>query len=221
MMMARDFVLDDIPPLKTSDTGLKAIAWMEEFKVSHLPIINDEDYLGLITEDDVYRNNMPEEALGAHGLSLQKPFVRAEDHFLEVIRCFQEWELTLLPILDEQGKYMGCITLSNLMQGMARLKGVNEPGAVLVLQVLDRDYSLGQMAQLVESNDAKVLSVSVMGVPDSSELEVHLKINRTDLSAIVATFVRFNYNVAGTFQAQRDSNLDDRFGLLMRYLDMD
>jgi hypothetical protein len=73
----------------------------------------------------------------------------------------------------------------------------------------------------VESNDAKVLSVSVMGVPDSSELEVHLKINRTDLSAIVATFVRFNYNVAGTFQAQRDSNLDDRFGLLMRYLDMD
>lgn len=221
MMMARDLVLDDIPPLKTSDTGLKAIAWMEEFKVRHLPIINHEDYLGLITEEDIYQNNKPEEPLGSHGLSLQKPYVRAEDHFLEVIRWFQEWELTVLPVLDEQGKYMGCITLSNLMQGMAQLKGVNEPGAVLVLQVLDRDYSLGQMAQLVESNDAKIISVSIMGIPNSSELEVHLKINRTDLSAIIATFVRYNYTIAGTFHAQRDNNMDDRFGLLMRYLDMD
>ena len=75
-MIAKDLISDVIPLLKTSDTAQTALNWMEIFHVSHLPIVNNVDYLGLISDSDIYDLNMPDEAVGNHKLSLQRPFVR-------------------------------------------------------------------------------------------------------------------------------------------------
>ena len=53
-MLARELVSDIISPLHTSDTAQKALSWMEIYKVSHLPIVNEKKFLGLISESDIY-----------------------------------------------------------------------------------------------------------------------------------------------------------------------
>ena len=63
-MLAEDLLSNVIPALKTSDTGLDALNWMEVFRVSHLPIVNNADFLGLISDSDIYDLNKAEEPLG-------------------------------------------------------------------------------------------------------------------------------------------------------------
>lgn len=220
-MIAEEVISKEIPPLKTSDTGLKAVSWMEEFKISHLPIVNHTDLLGLVTEEDIYNLNAPEEPLGNHHLSLTRPFVRNHQHIYEVIKLVAELNLSVVPVLDDQNKYLGLITISDLVKHLASLSAIKDHGGIIVLELNERDYDLSQIARIVESNDCKVLSVYVNTIPDSTKIEVTLKINRTDLRAVLATFTRFNYLVKASYmETGYDEDLNKRFDLLMNYLNI-
>ncbi len=219
-MIAADLLSAEIPPLRTSDNGLKALTWMEEFKLEHLPIVNHLEYLGLFSEEDLYKMNAPEEALGAHELSLPKPHVLAQDHILEVLKFANQWQLSAVPVLNDQKHYLGMITLKDLVEGLAKIKGVQEPGAIIVLEVLNRDYSLSQIAQIVESNDAKITSVFLSETNEKGQMEVHIKLNVSDITGILATFERYSYQIKGSYFGTGRDDLDDRYDLLMNYLNM-
>jgi acetoin utilization protein AcuB len=218
-MIAEQLLSKEIPPLRTSDSGLKALGWMEEFRISHLPIVNHLDFLGVISEEDIYDLNAPEEPLGNHQLSLTRPYVRSHQHIYEVIKQVADLNLSIIPVLNAKDQFLGVITLPDLIKHMASLSSIKDAGGIIILELNERDYNLSQIAHIVESNDCKVLSVYASSVPDSTKLEVALKVNRTDLRAILATFHRFNYVVKASFQeSEQDESLKQRFDMLMNYL---
>jgi CBS domain-containing protein len=221
-MVAADLISDNIPSLKTSDTGQVALNWMEIFRVSHLPIVNNLDFLGLISDSDIYDMNQPEEAIGNHELTLLKPYVRDNQHLFEVIGIAARLKLTVIPVLDEKNHYLGVITSSDLIRHMASLTSLEQPGGIIVLEMTDRDYSLSQIAQIIESNNIKVLSMYITSPADSTKLEVTLKVNETDLLPVVRTFERYNYDVKTWITANEslDRFYSERFDLLMKYLNM-
>jgi CBS domain-containing protein len=221
LFLARDLISDDIPPLKTSDTGMKALAWMDEFHVTHLPIVNHTEFLGLISETDVLDLNNPHEPIGAHSLALNNPFVRDYQHFYDVLKVISTLKLTLVPVLDENDKYLGIIPLSKLLGELANMASIKEPGGLLVLELNIHDYSLSEIARIVESNDCKILSLYISSPIDSTKLEVTLKINRTDLSAVIQTFERYNYTLKASFhESIVNEDLNERFEGLMNFLDL-
>ncbi len=221
-MVAADLISDNIPSLKTSDTGQVALNWMEIFKVSHLPIVNNLDFLGLISDSDIYDMNQPEEAIGNHELTLLKPYVRDNQHLFEVIGIAARLKLTVIPVLDENNHYLGVITSSDLIRHVASLSSLEQPGGIIVLEMTDRDYSLSQIAQIIESNNIKVLSMYITSPADSTRLEVTLKVNETDLLPVIRTFERYNYDVKTWITANDslDRFYSERFDLLMKYLNM-
>jgi CBS domain-containing protein len=220
-MIAEELISNEIPPLKTSDTGLKALGWMEEFKISHLPIVNHTDFLGMVSEEDIINYNAPEEALGGYQLSLSQPFVRNTQHIYEVIKIVAELNLSVIPVLDENQKYLGLITMKDLVKNLANLSSIRDPGGIIVLEVNERDYSLSQIAQIVESNDCKILSCYVNTIPDSTLMNVVVKVNRTDLRNVLATFTRYNYIIKGSYmETGSQDDMRDRFDMLMNYLDI-
>ena len=221
-MLARDLYNDMIAPLKTSDTGEMALAMMEDLRVSHLPIVNDEKLLGVISEQDIYDLNAPEQPLGNHKLSLVRPYVMHMQHLYEVIRVAAAEKLSLVPVLDEKEAYLGSITLMRLIAAMAEAASVRQPGGVIVLEVSDHDYSLSEISRIIESNDAKILSSYIATFPESTKLEVTIKVNRIDLSAIIQTFNRYNYIITASFseESQWDELLNSRYELLMNYLNI-
>ncbi len=220
-MLAKDLITDDIPPLKPSDTGLMAINWMDEFKVSHLPIVKNHEYLGLISDTDILDYDITDDELGKCKISLIRPYVLESQHVYEVIKMISTMKLTVLPVLDEQLNYIGLIPATILIQQFATLAATREPGGIIVLEMNNHDYTLAQIAQIVESNDGKILSSYVNHIPDSTKMEVTLKINREDLSGIIQTFYRYNYNVKASFhQSEFRDDMKNRFDSFMNYLNI-
>ncbi len=221
-MVASDLISEIIPALKTSDTGQTALNWMEIFRISHLPIVNNQDFLGLISDTDIYDMNQPEEPIGNHELTLLKPYVTTGQHLFEVIGLASQLKLSVVPVLDDDNHYKGVITVNDLVSNIAKISSMDQRGGIIVLEMIERDYSLSQIAQIVESNNVKVMSMYITSPPESTRLEVTLKVNSTDLLSVIRTFERYNYNVKTWVTA--DDSLDrfysERFDLLMKYLNM-
>lgn len=220
-MIASELITDEIPPLKTSDTGIRALSWMDELKVSHLPIVNNLEFLGLISDTDILDLNKPEEPIGNHRLSLVRPFVKEEEHLFEVLKLVQHMKLTLVPVLDAENHYLGVITLPSLITKFSEMSSVSEPGGIIVLELNLADYSMSEIAQIVESNDGKILSSYITSKADSNKLEVTLKINKTDLSGVLQTFYRYDYSVKATFhQSEFNDDVRNRFDSFMNFINM-
>jgi len=221
-MVAKDLISQVIPSLKTSDSGQTALNWMEIFRISHLPIVNNQDFLGLISDSDIYDMNQPEEPIGNHSLTLLKPYVKTEQHLFEVIGLASRLKLTVVPVLDENSHYKGVITTTDLVRYLAGISSMDQPGGIIVLELIERDYSLSQIAQIVEGNNVKVLSMYITSPPDSTRLEVTIKLNTNDLTSVIRTFERYNYEVKTwvTSDDEMDRFYSERFDLLMKYLNM-
>jgi acetoin utilization protein AcuB len=221
-MVAKDLISDVVPSLKTSDSGQTALNWMEIFRISHLPIVNNLDFLGLISDTDIYDMNQPEEPIGNHTLTLLKPFVTTEQHLFEVIGLASRLKLSVVPVLDEKSHYKGVITTTDLVRNLAGISSMDQPGGIIVLELIERDYSLSQIAQIVEGNNIKVLSMYVTSPPDSTKLEVTIKVNTNDLVSVIRTFERYNYDVKTwvTSDDSMDRFYSERFDLLMKYMNI-
>lgn len=219
-MVAKDLISEAIPPLKTSDTGQTALNWMEMFRISHMPIVNNQDFLGLISDADIYDMNQPNEPIGNHELTLLQPYVLVDQHIFEVIGLASRLKLSIVPVLDSKNHYKGVITTTDLVRHIAGLSSLDQPGAIIVLELIERDYSLSQIAQIIEGNNAKVLSMYINSAPESTKMEVTLKLNTSELASIIRTFERYNYEVKTwvTNSDSMDRFYSERFDLLMKYL---
>jgi len=221
-MVAKDLISEVIPSLKTSDLGQAALNWMEIFRISHLPIVNNQEFLGLISDTDIYDMNQPDEPIGNHSLTLFKPYVTTEQHIFEVIGLASRLKLSVIPVLDSKNHYKGVITSNDLIRHIAGISSMDQPGGIIVIELIERDYSLSQIAQIVEGNNVKVLSMYVTSSPGSTKLEVTLKVNTGELVSVIRTFERYNYEVK-TWVTDNDSMdrfYSERFDLLMKYLNI-
>jgi acetoin utilization protein AcuB len=219
-MVAKDLISEVIPSLKTSDLGQTALNWI--FRISHLPIVNNQDFLGLISDADIYDMNKPEEPIGNHALTLMKPYVTSDQHIFEIIGLASRLKLSVVPVLDKNDHFKGVITTSDLIRHIAGISSMDQPGGIIVLELIERDYSLSQIAQIVESNNVKVLSMYITSPPESTKLEVTLKVNTGDLVSVIRTFERYNYEVKTwvTTDDSMDRFYSERFDHLMKYLNI-
>jgi acetoin utilization protein AcuB len=221
MIIAQNLISQDIHPLKTSDTGELALKWMDEHKIHHLPIVNNAQLLGVIAETDILDSSNIHDPVGSYSLSLLRPFVLSNEHIYEVIKTITSLKLSILPVVDTQQNYLGIITLETLVVKIAEMASIVEPGGLIVLNVNIHDYSLSQIAQIVEGNDAKILSSYITSTQDSTKTEVTLKVNREDLSPILQTFYRYNYTVVATYHhSEYEEDLKRKLESFMNYLNM-
>ena len=219
-MIARALISQMIDPLKTSDTGHYALSVMADFHIKHLPIVNDTLLLGLVSEEDILDHD-PDEALGSYQLSLNKPLVSEEDHPFDVMSIMSEFGLTTIPVINQEGSYVGMITLEDLLHYYAKSYSFTEPGSIIVLSILKRDYSLAEISQIIESENSAILSTFISEDVNSSNVFVTIKVNKQDISGIISSFERYEYDVKATFtESDFEDTLKERYDLLMSYLNV-
>jgi acetoin utilization protein AcuB len=220
-MLAIELVADIIPPVSTMDTIQKVVDRMAEFRIRHLPIVNEEQFIGLIAEDDLIEHTDYQAPVSVLTLSLTNPYVRGEQHIYDVIRIFHEQQLTVVPVLDDKNKYLGLISINSLTEYFAQLTSVSQPGGIIVLEINNKNNSLAHMAQIVESDNAQILSSYIRSFADSTRMEVTLKVNKQDISAILSTFLRYEYTIKATFNHSGEvDNSRERYDSLMNYLNL-
>lgn len=218
-MKAKDLITDEIPPLKHTDTGEIALRWMDEFKVSHLPVLKNDNYVGLISESDILDKMDIHETLDILFDHLPRPYVKENAHIYEVLYRVAEHKISVIPVLAEDESYLGCTSIHQLITLIANTGSIKESGGIIVLEVNQIDYSLAQIAQIVESNGAKILSSYIMSSSDSTKLEVTLKINQVELGRIIQTFERYDYTISASYQkSEFDDDLQNRYDALLNFL---
>jgi CBS domain-containing protein len=220
-MTAKDLITDEIPPLKHTDSGEIALRWMDEFKVTHLPVLKNGNFVGLISESDILDKMDLEKTLDKLFEHLPRPYVKGNAHIYEVLFKVAEQKISVVPILDEDESYLGCTSIHQLVTMIANTGSIKESGGIIVLEVNRNDYSLAQIAQIVESNNAKILSSYIMSSPDSSKIDITLKINQVELDRILRTFERYDYVISASYQKSNfDDDLQHRFDSLINFLNI-
>jgi acetoin utilization protein AcuB len=218
-MRVLDFVKDEVPPLKFSDTIEKALQWMEEFKVRHLPVTDGKEFHGIISENSLL--DCEDETGNIGDLKKEMQFISVIDtaHPLLVFQLVHENHLTILPVLNQKNEYTGTLTVESLLEVVASLTSSNEVGSVIMVEVGVRDYSMSQIAQIIESNDAKILASFVTPLADSNKLQITLKLSRSDIRAIIRSFERYDYDVTSMVaRGEHKDELSDRYDELMNFL---
>lgn len=217
-MLAIELVTDAVLPVHSGDTVQTVIDRMVEFRVRHLPVINEQQFIGLVAEGDLLQHDH-QDPVSSLTLSLMTSYVSEDQHIYDVIRLFHEQQLTIVPVLSAAKNYLGVVTLNSMNNYFAEITAVDAPGGILVLEIDSKNNSMAHMAQIVESDNAQVLSSYVRSFPHSTRMEVTLKLNKQDISAINAAFIRYDYDVKAMFN-HNDDNDDsmDRYNSFMNYL---
>jgi acetoin utilization protein AcuB len=221
-LLAKELITDIIPVLKPEDKGQTALNWMDTFRVSHLPVVKEEEYLGLISDKFIDDLNLNDEVLDRYIIQLHTPHIHENQHIVEAASAMYKLGVTVLPVVNDVHTYKGCIILPDISREFARMLSLDEPGGVIILNIPDQSYSLSQISQIVESNDTRLLSLFALKPVNSDMLQVTIKLNKVDLSGVIRTFERYDYQIASVFMD--DSMLhdlyEDRLEQFIRYLNI-
>ena len=221
-MIAKNLISEAVPVILLSDTGQKALSCMEVFRVSHLPVVRENAYAGLISDRFIEDLNLTDTVLESYAGQFTSQHVHPSQHIYEVASIMYKHGLSLLPMVDDDHIYLGSITLTDLSRHLSKLMSASEPGGVIVLQTSGNSYSASQISQIVEGNDARILSLVVNRPEDAENLEITIKIDKVDLSSVIQTFTRYGYNISAVYMD--DSMLhgmyEDRVELLIRYMNI-
>lgn len=219
-MLAKEIITQELDTLRTSDTGEEALGLMSLHNVRHLPIVNNEVLLGVLGESDIVTHNL-EEAVGSYRLSLPAAVARHNDHIFEVMDRMAEYDLTVIPVIDDREAYIGSISLESLLSYFASTYSFDEPGSIVVIETDRANYSMVEISRIVEEESAAILTSMLTFEDNSSRVAVTLKINKQDISRIIASFIRYDYTIRGTFtEAQYTDTLQERYDSLIHYLNI-
>ena len=220
-MIAKNLINYMIPPLKVTDEISKASLWMEELRLSELPVTDQGKFLGLYTEGLLYDQPVDQSTtVGDCPLEGRESIVHHDSHYYDVLKTAYANGVRLVAVRDDQDQYIGVISIEDIVEAFARTLSVNTPGAILVLSLNQRDYVLSDICRIIELNEAKVLSSQTLHHSDETEkLTLTLKINKEEVSHIISSLEAKGYHVSESFNK---SPLNDRdkeyFDGLMNYL---
>ena len=220
-MLTIDLINNNIPRLQLKDTVSKALQLISDFRVTHLPVVQDEKFLGLISEDDLLdqeESKMPMELM-------QEFFIQAavhdNEHFLNAVTCSNQVDSTVVPVINEENELLGVITTNDLLKTLGNFAGTNEIGGIIVLEMERSQFAISEISRIVESNDATILHLNTTVHAETGMLTVTLHINKKEIAAVVATFERYEYDIAYSFGDESfESEIENNYQHLMTYLEI-
>lgn len=220
-MITKDYIKDFIPPLKITDTAVRALQWMQSFNLNHLPVVDGVKFVGIITENELMKCEDKSLTLEQLKLSYMKEFIFDTQYIYDALEFVTLKGLDIVPVINKDGQYRGLLTLVDIIDCFAQTSSVKTPGGIIILQVPVKSYSLQDIARIIESNGAMILSTSLNQLDDPVNYELTVKTDKLDLTRVLAGLYRFDYNVIASYQSSELSNdLEDRYKAFMTYMNV-
>jgi acetoin utilization protein AcuB len=220
-MLTIDLINNNIPRLQLQDSIIKAVQLVNDFRVTHLPVVSEDTYLGLLSEEDLLDaedEKMTVEVLQQYFLQAA---VKDNMHFLNAVNVSIQFDTNIVPVINEEGELAGVISTIDLLKTLGNFAGANEIGGIIVLEMERSQFAISEISRIVESNDCTILHLNTNSDAVTGMLTVTLHINKREISAVVATFERFEYDVIYYFGNENFENeIHSNYRHLMNYLDI-
>lgn len=216
-MLTRDLISNSIPYLHKEDKVYHALQLMNDYHVAHLPVVENNSYLGIISEEQLLQSD-DSTILNDLPISDGATSVQANDHFLKAIHTAVVNKLSVVPVVEEK-QLLGIVTYNDLLRNASNFMSLNEPGALIVLEMDTRNYSFTEINRIVESNDAQITQLNTFTDPETGISQVTIRVSKLEVSDIISTFQRYEYNVKYYFGEELFENeLRTNYDNLMNYL---
>lgn len=203
--------------LPTSLAVVKEIFAQHAF--THLPIVDQGVFLGNIALDDAVTINS-NSTLNDNRMVFLPFFARNTMDWFEVLEIFSKHETNLVPVLSPKNHYLGYIWFDDILDYFNQTPFLKESGNVIVVEKNIFDYSLSQVSQIVEVNNAKLLGVFVSKIKDNNA-QITLKMIGTNLTEIIQSFRRYGYEIVSEHTEDKYlTELKDRSAYLDKYLNI-
>ncbi|MGI9191799.1 MAG: CBS domain-containing protein [Chitinophagaceae bacterium] len=220
-MSIQALLVHDLPILQLSDTVQHALQCMHEFRVQHLAVVDRDQYIALVNEDDLLDYDDEEKPLGQTPCLQVRPMAPELAHPLQAVRLMKDMQLTVLPVCDEGGALLGVLTRERMFDYLANHQAFQREGAVVVLNMDPRQYSVAELARICESNKLQLTFLFQETLPESGRLFITFCVNQRDVHALLATLERFNYTVEGVWAGEESNEeVQANYNALMHYLNM-
>jgi len=214
-----NYITNDFKPIDSQETIAAVKDFLVDFEFSHFPIVEDGIYIGSISAEDV-ETFEEEKKVADYKYALETFFIRTNALWLEVLEVFAKNHSNLIPVLDENNKYVGYYEMEDIINFFHQTPFIKEQGAIVKIRKGILDYSMSQITQIVESNNGKLLGLFI-SESDIDSVEVTIKISSGAINEIIQTFRRYNYEIIS--EHHEDSyitNLKERSDYLDKYLNM-
>ncbi len=220
-MLAKDLINKNIPRLRLQDSVGKALQLINDFRISHLPVVADDKFLGLVGEDDLLDAEDDKLSIEVLHDSFVLASVKENVHFLNAVNISIQYDTTVVPVVSADDDFAGVITIPDLLKMLGNFAGANEIGGLIVLEMERHQFAISEISRIVESNDCTILHLNTTADPLSGLLTVTLHINKREISSVVATFLRYEYTVTRSFGNETSENeITGNYRNLMNYLDI-
>ncbi len=220
-MLTIELINNNIPRLQLQDTVGKALQLTNDFRVSHLPVVSEENFLGLISEEDLIDTGdekMPIEFLEKHFV---KASVQDNVHFLNAVNISAQFETNIVAVINPENEFAGVITTQDLLKTLGNFAGANEIGGIIVLEMERSQFAISEISRIVESNDCSILHLNTTTNEITGLLTVTIHINKREIAIVVSTFERYEYDVIYFFGNEKFENeIHNNYRHLMNYLDI-
>ena len=218
-MLTRELISPSLPILHLSDKVFNALQMMNDCHVSHLAVNADGKYVGMVNEEGLMQAPDDTAEIGEMKENFPTFFVNANDHFLKALQLAVENRLSVIPVIDDNKELLGVVSYREMLKKASEFMNVKDPGGLIVLEMENNNYSFSEISRLVETNDAQITQLNTSADPQTGLMQVTIKINKTEISDIVATFQRYEYNVKYYFGEELYENeLRSNYDNLMNYL---
>ncbi|HWB24058.1 MAG TPA: CBS domain-containing protein [Chitinophagaceae bacterium] len=220
-MLVSQIIETNFPQLQFNDKVSFALLLMDDYNVDHLAVIHDDRFAGIVSKDILLEAD-EDNAVSALQEQFLQACVLAHEHFLAAVRLASEsGDITLIPVVNESKELLGVITTKKLIHATAIFNAVEEPGAIIVLEMDKRNLSYGELSRLIETNDAYITQLNTYTETSTGLLQVTIKVNKIEISDIIATLQRYDYNIRYYFGEELYENeLKENLDLLMTYLNI-
>ena len=217
-MLVSQIIESGFPLLALTDKVSFALQLMDDYDILHLPVATEEKFTGIVSKEELL-----DAAENAQLLSLQKHFIIAsvspEEHILSALKIAGRFDISIIPVLSRSGEIAGFIRRKTLIHSLAAFLNVEEPGGMIVLEMDKRNFSFGEVSRLIETNDAAITQLNTYTENTTGFFVVTIKINKLEISDIIATLQRYDYVIRYYFgEEQYENELKENYDLLMTYL---
>ena len=220
-MLTANLINNNIPRLKPQDSVAKALQLVSDFKLTHLPVVSDNKFLGLISEDDLMDVEEPKSVIE----TLQESFIHADvldsAHFLIAVNCSIQFDTNVVPVINAENDFSGVISTTDLLKALGNFSGANEIGGIIVMEMERSQFAISEISRIVESNDCTILHLNTIIHPETGMLTVTIHINKREIATVVSTFERYDYHISYYFGIQHFENeIESNYRNFMHYLDI-
>ena len=219
-MQAQALISSSIEYIHPDMNGSSALSLMDKYKIHHIAVVRDNYFKGVLSSKEIMSWNSTEESIASHITNLASPHVKKNQHLFDIIEILEKNNLSIVPVLDNENRYLGVITIQKLLQTIAKSSAIQSVGGVIILKMNNRDYSLTEIASIVESYNTKILSSYITSKPNSTNIELTIKLNKKDILSIKKDFERRGYQITASYTDEEKENFDslERYESLIRFL---